>query len=275
MIINKGNKGHFLIGSLCAVSLICVFCLENNLLTMPHEKKENANNDLKAASETTVENDDNILYKNNLSIEILSCEMIEDIDIENQTTYKAEWFCTGELPDAEYTEKYIDRDAIKEACPELRDLWENDNYTMEETKEIYNRNLDVIEQHTKMLHPKTRYYFVKCRITNLFGKINETSLELDIFISPDDNEYLALATHESAVYFDKAIYTTGEEREKRFFWYAFEEDEVLECVLGYEIKEEWNENEKYYLGVQTPGVDVWTQKNTQLVPLPKEGDLDE
>lgn len=37
---------------------------------------------------------------------------------------------------------------------------------------------------------------------------------------------------------------------------------MLECTLGYEVKEEWDEYEEYYIGVQTPGVDYWTLENT-------------
>lgn len=281
----KKNKALILIGNLCVVALIAIFCLENNVFedgTLPYEKgennqtEENVNNLHKKSSEMIEEENrekSNILYTSNVSIEILSCEMIEDIDIESQTTYKSEWFKMGELPDAEYVEEYIDYETIKEVCPELRDLWEKDNYTMNEKKEIYDRNMDVIEEYTTMRHPKTRYFFVTCRITNLSGKINEVCLDLDTFISSDKSEYLAM--QECTVYFDKAIYTTGADREKRFFWYTFGEDEVLECTLGYEVKEEWDEYEEYYIGVQTPGVDYWTLENTQLVPLVETGDANE
>lgn len=263
----KKKKAYFFVGSLCILSFITVYCLENNLLTMPYEKKES-----RAITEKNEENN-HILYRNNVSIEILSCKMIEDIDIEDQDLYKAEWFKMGELPDAEYVEEYIDYEAIKEVCPELRDLWENENdkNTVEENKKIYERNLDVIELYTTMKHPKTKYFFVNCKITNLLGETNEVSLALDTFIKPDNSTSLAMHS-DCAVYFDKAIHTTGEEREKDFFWYTFEENETLECVVGYEIKEEWDENEKYYLGVQTAGVDIWTLENTRLVPLEETGD---
>ncbi len=263
--------------------LIIVFCLENYVFrdrATSYEKEENNKTDttdsmLESASEMTgtEENieENNILYTNNMSIEILSCEMVKDTDIERQTTYEAEWFKSGELPDADYVEEYIDYEAIKEVCPELRDLWENEaNYTMEETKEIYNRNKDVIEQYTTMQHPVTRYFFVNCRITNLSEKRNEVCLALDTFVASDNSEYLAM--HEYSVYFDKAVNTTGEDRENRFFWYTLEDGEVLECTLGYEIKEEWDENEEYYIGVQSPGADYWTMENTQLVHLIKAGD---
>ena len=274
----RKNKVLFFIIGICVLAFAGVFCLENNILPMPYEKKEE-NNKLSEVSGEIIEKQEeqnHILYTNDVSIEILSCNMIEDTHIESQTAYKAEWFKAGELPDAEYEEEYIDYEAVKEACPELRELWENEDnkYTIEETKEIYNRNLDVIEQYTTMRHPKTRYFFVTCRITNLLEERNEAGLALDTFISFNDSESLAM--HDNyAVYFDKAVYTTGEERGNRFFWYPFEAKEVLECVLGYEIKEENDKNEEYYLGVQTPGADVWTFENTQLVPLTETGGLNE
>lgn len=265
--MKKRKKKLILLGILSVLAVGIVFGLENNLLTMPQENEENRTYFANLSGEKTQANEEkqNILYTNNLSIEVVSCEKIEDTDIEAQTTYQPEYFKKGELPDAEYLEAYTDMEAIKEVCPELRDIWENDAHTIEEEKEIYNRNLDVIEQYTTMRHPKTRYFFVKCKITNLIQEVNETSVALDTFISSDQSAYLAM--HAGAVYFDKAIHTSGEERERGFFWYRFEAGEVLECVLGYEIKEEWNENETYYIGVQTPGAEKWTLKNTQLVPL--------
>ncbi len=250
---------------------------------MSHEEEgedffeDNSESLLEISTEAEMVNEydekNNILYTDNLSVEIVSCEVLEDTEIESQTTYQPQYFKSGNLPDADYLEEYVDYETIKKVCPELRNLWESDDYTIEEEKEIYERNLDVIDQYTTMEHPKTKYFFVKCRITNLSEKIHEASVALDTFISSDQSEYLAM--HECAVYFDRAVYTTGEDREKSFFWYTFEQEEVLECVIGYEIKEEWNADEIYYLGVQTAQVDYWTLENTQVVPLIETRDVDE
>lgn len=275
----KIRKLSIIIGCLCILSFIGIFCFENHLLNIPSKESGNHADSIDLENFSVGHEEDEVitntvLYMDNLSIEVLSCEMIEDVDIENQTTYTADCFSTGEIPDSEYMEEYRDTEKIKEVCPELKDMWENnENYSFEEIDEIYKRNLDVIEQYTYMRHPKTRYYFVKCRITNLLEKKNETSLSLDTFISSNESEYLEI--HEYAVYFDKSMFTTPDERQHKFFWYEFEAGEVLECILGFEIKEQWNETEQYYLGVQQPGMSGYTLKNTQLVPLTEAGISDE
>lgn len=275
----KKTKSLILIGSLCVLAFIVVFCIENNLFkdkTIPSEGDNNPSLPVVSGEQMGEENGESeenkektkILFTNNeLAIEVLSCEMIEDTDIESQTTYAPEWFIMGELPDADYEDECIDYGAIKEVCPELKDLWEGDNYdyTEEELKEIYNRNRDVIEQYTIYKHPKTRYIFAKCRIENRHKGKNETTVDVDTFTSSENSKYLA--RHDNAVYFDKAIHTIGEDRDHRFFWYTFGEGEVLECTLGFEMKEEWNEKDKYYIGVQPSGVDFFTLSNTRLVPL--------
>lgn len=249
-------------------AIAIVFFLEKNA-----SKEKTVMPEVLSEQEQIKENDqnnrenkaDNILYFNNLSLEILSCEKIEDTEIETQTTYPAEWFYSGELPDGEYLVEYKDYEAIEKASPELKDLWENEGHTPEETEEIYNRNLDVIEQYTTMRHPKTRYYFAKCRITNLLDRENEVCVAPEVFIS-DQSEFLW--PQEDNCYFDKAVHTaTEEERTHQFFWYPFKKGEVLECVLGFEIREKWNEDETYYLGHQTAIEGGYTFENTEVIPL--------
>ncbi len=266
---NRKLRGIVLIAVVCAAALIIVLCIENGnsesigVLSEKVEQKENAEKNT-------------ILIKDNVSLEVLSCEMIEDFDIENQTTYAAEWFKTGEMPDADYQEEFIDTEKIKEVCPELKEIWETDRHTLEEEGEIYNRNLDVIKQYTTMRHPKTRYYFAKCRITNLSKQTNNVSLSYYTFVCSGKSEYQYLGGSDTThVYFDKAVNTTGEDRLNRFFWYPLEGGEVLECTMGFEIKQEWDDNEKYYIGVSLPGVNLYTFENTKVIPLTAEGDENE
>lgn len=278
----KKRQNLLVLCIICLLAVIAVIGIENDVLRIEwlHDSQKETGNEQsmgnKADSEenNTTENNkrSNILYTNGIEIELINCEMIEDVDIENQTKYCAEYFYSGELPDAKYLKEYTDYEAIKKECPELCELWENGSNSVEEMQEVYNRNLDIISKHTTMKHPKTRYFFVECRITNPSTKMNETCLDLDIFIKSEE-EYLDM--QECTCYFDKAVNLEGDERTNRFFWYPFAAGEVLECVIGFEIEEVWNEEEKYYVGIQTPGIDYFTLENIQGVPLVQSGTNDE
>lgn len=273
----KNLRKYIIVGILFVAGIVVLIRLENNADIDKTKLDDNTvvekmNDDRNQDSSQNVESEESIpkLYTNNLCVEVLSCEVVEDVDIEKQTTYPAEWFLSGKLPDSDYREEVIDYEAIKEECPQLRDIWENDGkYSDEEVKDIYNQHLDVIEKYTTMEHPKTKYYFVKCKITNLSKKTIEASVGFDTFVTGLYDPYLIM--HEGACYFDEAVYIEGDEREKQFFWHTFKPNEIFECVVGYEIKVE-DDNTKCYIGVQTPGVDNFTVDNTQLIPLEETGD---
>lgn len=187
-----------------------------------------------------------------LSYAFLSYEVIDDSEIASQTTYPAECFYEGELPDPDATEEYIDREAIMEQCPELKEMWEdteNEKYSFEEQKEIYNANLDVIEANTYEI-PSERYYvFVKVRITNLTDRRIEQYLnELDCVASSADLEEHGSRTTNTMCYFDKSVYTEGDDRTHLYFLHTFEPNETLECTLGFWGKDEI-ENPEYYIVV--------------------------
>lgn len=279
------KKKYFVLGIFCILAMIAVVMIENKKVTPEKTYISNAETEVKDAPNAVedesddVDNDEtdknnNTLYVDGIEIEVLGCEMIEDTDISKQTKYSQEFFYSGEVPDAEYLIEYIDYEAIKEECPELQELWENesDSTDIEHVKEVYNRHLDVIEKHTTMIHPKTRYYFVRCKMTNTKQKKYNACLDVYIFVK-GEGEYLYM--QRGACYFDKAVYLEGDERVHNFFWYPIAEGEVLECVLGFEIQEVWNEEEKYYVGVQTPGVDNFTLDNIQSVQLIELEDEDE
>ena len=259
-------KKLIIIALIFAAVLVLIICIEGKDKDIIEEYKIEEQQTVSTPTEK--EQGDFLYTSDGLKIEVVSCEAIDDSDIENQETYRAEFFYDGKLPNADYKEEFIDYDAIKAACPELRDLWERSaSYSAEETKEIYNRNLDVIEEYTTMRHPKTTYYFVNCKITNTSGLTNKCSVDADVFISSPESEYLEL--QECTCYFDNAIYTDEKERAKNFFIYPFKKDETIECVIGFEVKKAENEASDYYMGIQRAGVDMFTKDNTQLVPLSK------
>jgi len=257
-------KKLIIIALIFAAALALIMCIEGKDKEIIEEHKIE---EQQKVSTPTEKEQSNVLYTaDGLKIEVISCNAIEDSSIEIQEIYKAEFFYNGKLPDEDYKEEFIDYEAIKAVCPELRDLWERSaSYSVTETKEIYNRNLDVIEEHTTMRHPKTTYYFVNCKITNTSGKANKCNVDTDVFISSPESEYLEL--QECSCYFDHAVYTEEKERTQSFFLYPFKKDETIECVIGFAVKKADNEASDYYMGVQRAGVDMFTKDNTQLVPL--------
>ncbi len=270
--------GFICIGCLCIAALIVVFCVENGKIGA---QKSNNNNSLPVQAGdsgekgTECEKINSVITKNNLSIEILSSEVIEDTEIESQTKYPAEWFASGELPDADYQTEYIDYRKVREACPELKAMWDNPNdYSIPEVVEIYEKNWDVTRQYITLGHPKTRYVFAKCKITNLRNGNNNASVGVYIFTSSENSKILGMSDT-CLQYFDKAVNLVGEDRDHSFFWYPFKEGEVLECTLGFEIPEEYNENDKFYIGIPAPGEDYCTLENCRLIPLAAAGDTNE
>ena len=239
----------------------------------PEERKQQREQKEDSGKKTDVQDRKVILSDSrSLELEFLSYEIIEDTEIEKQDTYKAEFFYHGELPDADYQEEVIDYERAEKECPELRDIWgedSEDKYTGEEVKEIYDKHIGT---YTSMQHPKTRYLFVKCQITNLRDKSVEESLSLEHgIVSKDGTEYVY---RDGGIYFDKPQHTDGEDRTHSFFFYNFEPGETLECTLGVEIKQQYGEDEEYYIGWKPLDWDEntgWPDKEPKMVKVTEIG----
>lgn len=193
----------------------------------------------------------NIIIHGPVQFELLSYEIIDDSEIQKQTTYPAEYFYEGKLPDSqEYTEQ-VDYDAAAEECPELKDIWADeggDKYSVQEVKDIYQANIDVIEKHTTMVPLNKQYVFVKCRITNSVNSTNEAFLnELTVFLSSKDMSTYDFHS-DTVCYFDKPVHKEGDDRIHSYFKYSFTANETLECTLGFAVKDSEIENPDYYIG---------------------------
>lgn len=179
-----------------------------------------------------------------LEYELLSYEIIEDTDIEKQDTYKAEYFYAGEVPEADYQKEAVDKERARKECPELAEIWDDeDGLLTEEQLETYHK---YIGKYKYTYHPKTRYLFVKCKITNLREKEMEEHLALYPVSTPKDGTDSEYAGEDC--YFDKPQHTEGEDRLHGFYLYRFGAGESIECTLGFEIEETFGEDEQYYLG---------------------------
>lgn len=192
---------------------------------------------------------DNIFNSDGVKVECLSVDVVEDTDIVKQTKYSAEYFKTGELPDPDFIEKITDMEAVFEQAPDYEKLYnspvENED-DMNKLREMQEKNKDLLEENTKYIHPKTRYYFVKCRITNE----NEEAVDkvLSFYTQFVLSNKSQMWNIDNQVYFDKSIHMVGDDRADWFFLRTLEPAEVLECTLGFEVSDSYNGSVTLYIG---------------------------
>lgn len=260
------KKGIYVFGTLLIVigGCILIFCVsqneKNNLSPVERyqeiaEKEaidtigqQNEEGSMDVQDQNQGSENQNIMIHGVLEYEFLSCEIIDDSRIGQQTQYVSDHYYEQELPDPNMLVEYQDTDAIMEQCPELKALWENpENFSTEETEEIYNSHLDIIEKNTSMVHPDTHYVFVKCRIINTTDKyVSQYLSELEAVVSSKDKEKFSIHT-DTMCYFDRSTHTEGDDRIHDFFLYEFEPNETLECTLGWEVRDVV-EDQDYYIG---------------------------
>lgn len=258
------KKVIYLVGTLMVIlgGSILIFCVsqnEKNNISPVERYQESTENEVNVETQNEKSNTDaqnpdkesesqTIMIHGPLKYEFLSYEIVDDSQIGQQTQYLPDHYYNQEFPDPNELVEYQDRDAIMEQCPELKALWENpENYSMEESREIYNSHLDVIEENTSMVHPAKHYVFVKCRITNSLDKgFSQHLSEMDVVLSDKDNTNFSIST-DTMCYFDQATHTEGDDRLHSFFLYEFEPNETLECTLGFEVRDEVDDPD-YYIG---------------------------
>ena len=178
---------------------------------------------------------DNILMKGCAQIEMLSVDILEGEELANETKYPAQYFANQELPDAGHTNECKDWDAIYAEAPEVEEVLMADYgvYDTEEILAVMNKYADVIEKHTVNIEVTNRVYFVKCRITNVSSTTPiETLFPMDVIYKSEDTDEWGY--HEALCYFDKPVYTEGEDR-KRYFTIKLDAGETMECTLGLSV----------------------------------------
>ena len=199
---------------------------------------------------------DNILMKGCAQIEMLSVDILEGEDLANETRYPAQYFINQELPVAGYTNETIDWDAIYAEAPEVEEVLMADYgvYDEEETLAVMDKYADVIEKHTVNIEVINKIYFVKCRITNVSSTSPiETLFPMDVIYKSEDTDEQGY--YEALRYFDKSVYTEGEDR-KRYFTIKLDAGETMECTLGLAVpsdirdlpSQDYGEHVKHYYG---------------------------
>ena len=199
---------------------------------------------------------DNILMKGCAQIEMLSVDILEGEELANETRYPAQYFINQELPVAGYTNERIDWDAIYAEAPEVEKVRMADYgvYDEEETLAVMDKYADVIEKHTVNIEVTNRVYFVKCRITNVSSTSPiETLFPMDVIYKSEDTDEQGY--YEALRYFDKPVYTEGDDR-KKYFTIKLDAGETMECTLGLSVpsdirdlpSQDYGEHVKHYYG---------------------------
>jgi hypothetical protein len=188
-----------------------------------------------------------------LQYEFLSYDLIDGKDIETQTKYKAEYFLEGKIPSSDYVVKWTDYDAMARDYPKF-DEYRESNHTKGMTEVEYKEFMRIHEpEYTIDKHVKTKYYFIRCRITYIGGGINESN---EKWVSTFDflvmNRNKMVGANNPTCYFDHPQNTKGEERENHFFVYRFEKvGDSIECIVGGRLRDDldcFSEATAYYVG---------------------------
>ena len=197
-----------------------------------------------------------------LQYEFLSYELIDDKDIEKQTKYKAEYFLDGKVPSSDYVVKWTDFDAMARDYPKF-DEWRKSDCSKGMTEGEYEEFMRIHEpEYTVDKHIKTKYLFVRCRITCTgAGRDTAWLAQPHVFAMQGDSRALMLSAGASYCYFDhpqKALWEDGNRED--FFWYKFEkEGESLECILGIRLRGDrgvdLSKDNSYYIGFEPVGSD--------------------
>ena len=215
-----------------------------------------------------------------LEYEFLSYDLIDDKDIQTQTKYKAEYFNDGKLPSSDCVVKWTDYTAMRRDYPKydeyLTSLGEK-GMTVPEA-EAFEREHEA--EYTIEKHVKTKYLFVRCRITYIGGRSNEVSLgTFNYFVMNGDT---MVGLNGPNCYFDHSQCSDADKRMSAEFWmYRFEKvGDSLECVFGGMLRDDVEGLSKataYYVGFQSessydedifnPAID---KKCIALNDLPKE-----
>ena len=189
-----------------------------------------------------------------LQYEFLSYDLIDDKDIETQTKYKAEYFDDGKLPPSDYVVKKTDFDAMARDYPkfdEYRKSYCDESIMTEAEYEEFMREHEA--EYSWEEHVKTKYYFIRCRITYIGGGINESNekwVSTFDFLIMNGNKMIGASN--PGCYFDHPQNTEGEERRKHFFVYRFEKvGDSIECIIGGRLRDDYDrfsEATGYYVG---------------------------
>lgn len=191
----------------------------------------------------------------------ISYKILSETDPRLRSDYKKGFYYEDEYPDPDYKDEEVDIEGMKQASPELKQYFDNaEDYTYKESKEIIDRNADLIKEYTRSVHPKTRYLFIDMEIINTKSDMLNDSITP--YVEGEDGNISS-----DIIYFDKAVHLSSADGDRAdfFAWYNFKPNEKLSCTIGYRLKEkEFPEDRKIYLGYPPVGkenLDIETDDN--------------
>ncbi len=194
-----------------------------------------------------VDNDGGLQY------EFLSYDLVDGKDIETQTKYKAVFFADGKVPPSDYVVKWTDYDAMARDYPEFDECRKSNGLRgMTEAEE--EEFLRIHEpEYTIDKHVKTKYFFIRCRITYLGGYVNERNEKcLTAFVFLVMNGDKRVGENYPNCYFDLSQNPKGKVQKTDSVYYKFEKvGDSIECVLGGRLIDEndhYSEATAYYVG---------------------------
>lgn len=238
------------------VAVVFVIKIEKNRTT-PMER-------FLETSQTTGKSDDYTPRKinnssDNLQYEFLSYELIDDKDIEKQTKYKAEYFIDGKVPPSDYVVKWVDFDAMRRDYPKVDEhISSNGNAGM--TRAEYEMFLQDHEaEYTTDKHVKTKYLFIRCRITYTGNGRNKERLDNVSVLTMNGNKTIYQMIEFCYLDHPQPEIWEDNDREGGYFWHRFEKaGDSIECVIGCRLREyndvlTLKDNDTYYIGFEPQG----------------------
>lgn len=260
---------------LAAAALVAIVILERNSKT-PQERYSDSidttvsigqetsdvsynSNETSETNESTVIPDTVLNTTHTVEYEILSYDIIEDVNISTQTKYTGDNFYDGCLPDPNYLKEYTDYQAMRKDYPQYDEYLSSNGEKGMTSSEYQKFMKQHLKEYTTQRHPKTKYVFLHCRITNISSKpVEEYINDMRVVVMSGGKP---VAVREINCYFDKSQNTDGDDRTHSFLIYVFKTGETIECVLGCCIEEDertgmsFSEDNKFYAGFLPIGLD--------------------
>ena len=275
------KKLSVIVAALALVGLIAVVIAIERKSKTPMDRyletTQTTKQQVKYTPAKIIDNDSGLQY------EFLSYDLIDDKDIETQTKYKAEYFDDGKLPPSDYVVKKVDHAAMRRDFPKY-DEYVSSNCTKGmtyEEAEAFEREHEA--EYSSEVHVKTKYFFIRCRITYIGGGINESNEKcLTAFDFLIMNEDKIVGVNHPNCYFDLSEYTGGKDQKIDSVYYKFKKvGDSIECILGGRLRDDedhFSEATGFYVGFQpsvtysdedqfNPAIDV---RCVALKDMPKE-----
>ena len=150
---------------------------------------------------------------------------------------------------------------MMQEAPALKDIFTSKtDYTVEEYSAIYDEKVYAIDDSGYMGHPKTDYYFVKMQIKNESqDKVRDVYLT-ELRLIATNTTHKAYDYYDGVCYFSASQHTGGDDRVHSFFTYSLQPGEVLDCIVGFEVRRDriYPSDQFIYAGLISPSMDdVW------------------